>query len=221
MPSLLPVQIAAVERITKAFSDNKHKSFILADACGLGKTAAAIEVAKQTPGKVLIICPTFLIYNWGDELKMWGVSESEICVIDARDQILEDKKIYLVGYSRIAVETYITPESGVEKKRPNGITRQLLKKKFDLVICDEAHYLKTWNSQRSRYILGTYQNKVNNFLANARNILLLSGTPFLNRIEELYNLTIRVAPEVLDYMTKFTPSRSAPIVEHRTSSFPA
>jgi SWI/SNF-related matrix-associated actin-dependent regulator of chromatin subfamily A-like protein 1 len=203
MPELLPVQIEAIEKIEKAFSENKHKGFILADKMGIGKTATAIELCKKTEGVKLIICPAFLLYNWMDELKMWGVSDKDICVIDSRDQILEEKKVYLVGYSRLAYETFLTPQSKEEKKRPNGITRQLLKKKFDLVVCDEGHYLKAWNSQRSRLILGTYQNTEKNILFNCKNILLLTGTPFLNRIEELYNIVIRIAPKVLGYMTKY------------------
>lgn len=203
MPKLLPVQTAAVDTIKKAFAENKHKGFILADGCGVGKTATAIELCKTTPGVKLIICPAYLIYNFMDELKLWGVKDSDICVVDSRDQILEEKAVYLVPYSRMAVETYTTPVSGEEKKRPNGVTRQLLKKNFSLVVCDEGHYLKAWNSQRSRLILGTLQNKEKNILFNSRNILLLTGTPFLNRIEELYNIMIRIAPGVLDYMSKY------------------
>jgi len=142
-------QIEAVEFLKNARAKNKDKGLIIGDKVGLGKTAPAIEFAKQTPGKKLIVCPAYLIYNWRDEINFWGVPASDVCVADSRDQVLEDKKIYLVAYSRIAIETYKTPTGG-EKKRPNGITRQLLKKKFGLVICDEAHYLKTWNSQRSR-----------------------------------------------------------------------
>ena len=202
MPELLPVQIEAVEHIQNAFKNNKNKGFILADGCGVGKTATAIELCKTTPGAKLIVCPAYLIYNWIEELTFWGIPESDFCTLDSRDQILEDKKIYLVAYSRIAIETYKTPTGG-EKKRPNGITRQLLKKNFSLVICDEGHFLKSWNSQRSRLILGTFQNKEKNLLFNSRNILLLTGTPFLNRIEELWNICIRIAPAVLDYQSKY------------------
>ena len=202
MPELLPVQTEAVDRITSAFNAKKHKGFILADACGIGKTAVAIELLKTLDGVKLVICPAYLIYNWCDELRMWGLSDNDFCVIDSRNQILEDKKIYVVAYSRMSYETF-EKSSGVEAKRPNGIVRQLLNKKFSLVVCDESHLLKSWNSQRSRLILGTLQNKNNHILNRTENILLLSGTPFLNRIEEVYCTVIRIAPDVLDYMTKY------------------
>ena len=155
MPELFPVQIAAVEKIRAAFAANKHKGFILADGMGIGKTAPAITLIKgyaSAERPALVLCPAFLLYNWIDELELWGVPSSDVCVCDSRDQILEKKKIYLAPYSRIALETYTTPKTGEEKKRPNNITRQLLALSFSLVVCDEAHTLKTWNSQRSGYI---------------------------------------------------------------------
>lgn len=203
MPELLPVQIEAVAQIQKAFSINKSKGFILADGCGIGKTATAIELCKRIPGTKLIICPAYLIYNFMDELRFWGVPESSICVADTRNQILEDKEIYLVAYSRTRYELYKTPITGEEKKRPNGIMRQLLKKQFALTICDEGHALAGWNTQQSRLVLGNFQNKEKNILFNSKNILLLTGTPFKNRIAELYNIVIRIAPEVLDHMSKY------------------
>ena len=206
MPELFPVQVAAVDKIRAAFTANKHKGFILADGMGIGKTAPAITVAKEYASAdkpALILCPAFLLYNWIDELELWGVASPNVCVCDSRDQILEKKPFYLAPYSRIALETYTTPKTGEEKKRPNGITRQLLALNFSVVICDEAHTLKTWNSQRSRYILGTLQNKDKTIINHADHMLLLSGTTFLNRIEELYNIVIRIAPGVLDYMTKY------------------
>ena len=203
MPELDDDQKYAVERIQKAFSSGVNQGFILADKMGVvGKTAPAIELIKRAEGIKLIICPTYLLYNWKEELFMWGLSEKDFCVIDTRDQLLEEKPIYLVGYSRISYETF-ERASGVEAKRPNGIVRQLLNKKYSLIVCDEGHALKSWNSQRSRLILGTLQNKNNHFLNRTENILLLSGTPFLNKIEELYNIVIRIAPKVLDYMTKY------------------
>lgn len=185
---LFPVQREAVEKIEKAFFSGIHKGFILADGCGVGKSATAIELVKRTPGVKIILCPAYLLWNWGDECEMWGIDKNDICVIDSGKQILENKQIYLVAYSRIA--------------NP-AILKQLLKKRFSLIVCDESQALKSWNSKRSRYVLGTFQNTASNLLARSDRILLLSGTPVLNRIEELYDLVIRVAPKTLDYMTKY------------------
>lgn len=211
MPELFPVQQLAVDKISAAFNAGKHKGFILADAMGIGKTAPAIEIAKQR-GQALFICPAYLLYNWLDEFNLWGILPDTICTIDVKDQIIENKQFLIVAYSRITenirhIPRRVTKKGRVIKahdiKEPNNIVQQLLDRKFDLLVCDEGHYLKAWNSQRSRYILGTYQNKEKNFLYNAKNILLLTGTPILNRIEELYNIVIRIAPDVLDRMSKY------------------
>ena len=187
MPTLLPVQEEGVEIIQRSFSTSPHKGFILADKMGIGKTAQAIELVKRAEGVRLIICPAYLLLNWMDELQMWGVSLDEVCVIDSGKQILRKAPIYLVAYSRV-----INP----------ALFKQLLKMSFSLIVCDEGHALKTWNSGRSNKILGTFKNRQSNLLFRSKNILLLTGTPVLNRIEELYNLVIRIAPGVLDHMSR-------------------
>lgn len=54
------------------------------------------------------------------------------------------------------------------------------KKKINMVICDEAHYLKTHDSKRSRSIIP--------FIRGMNRILLVTGTPALSRPSELFNL---------------------------------
>jgi SWI/SNF-related matrix-associated actin-dependent regulator 1 of chromatin subfamily A len=57
-----------------------------------------------------------------------------------------------------------------------------------MCICDEAHYLKSRDSQRSRYLVP--------LLIKIKRVLLLSGTPMLARPNELYNLLRILRPDV-------------------------
>lgn len=179
---LLPEQQEGVKFILDTLS--KHQGCYLADRMGYGKTAQAIEILKQAlrKGPVLIISPSYICYNWLVELETWGVKNS-ICRVESIKQDLNNSSdIYLVSYN-MAVS--------------KDIFKQLFKMEFSLIICDEAHYLKTWNSNRSKLILGTYKNKKTNLLKRTNKILCLSGTPILNRVEELYNVIVRIAPKAI------------------------
>lgn len=57
-----------------------------------------------------------------------------------------------------------------------------------MCICDEAHYLKSRDSQRSRYLVP--------LLIKIKRVLLLSGTPMLARPNELYNLLRILRPDI-------------------------
>jgi SNF2 family DNA or RNA helicase len=183
MPTLLKKQIDGINYIKKAFVT--YKGFLLADRMGLGKTAQAIDLLKTAIRKkpALIIVPAYLVYNWLDELAMWGVKK-EVCVIDSGKQIIHDASIYIGSYTLLTKDT---------------IRKQMLKREFSLLICDEAHYLKGWNTIRSRYILGTRKNTKSHYMNRSKRVLLLTGTPVLNRIDELYNLIWKIAPKTLPY----------------------
>lgn len=71
----------------------------------------------------------------------------------------------------------------------------IVKKNFKICICDEAHYLKSRDSQRSRYLVP--------LLIKMKRILLLSGTPMLARPNELYNLVRILRPDVFYSFKEF------------------
>lgn len=68
---------------------------------------------------------------------------------------------------------------------------------FDLMICDEAHYLKSPKSKRSKVILGSIWN-------TASKHVLITGTPLPNgRACEGHNLFARLAPQEFGDWFKF------------------
>lgn len=192
MLQLSDIQQAGVAHIIGHLARSPHKGYILADAMGVGKTAQAIAVARHVArphAPVIIVCPAYLLYNWLHELRMWGCyADQDICVVDSSAQILADTHtVYIGSYNMIT-----SPK----------IHAQLCRLSPALTICDEAHYLKSWNSQRANRILGTFKNRKNCLLHVSAHMLLLTGTPLLNNIAELYNIVIRIAPEVLSYMSR-------------------
>lgn len=175
------------------FIDNTHKKYkgaYLAAKAGWGKTLPVIEIIKSFLKKkdkpVLIVVPAYLVYNWLDEFEKWGL-ETDICVVDSYKQKLHPARIYIGSYNMISYEL---------------ISKQLLKKEFSLLVADEAHTFRTWNSQRARRILGTYQNKKSNMLARSEQCILMSGTPIVNSVEDIYNQIVRIAPKIFSKITK-------------------
>ena len=76
----------------------------------------------------------------------------------------------------------------------------------EMIIVDEAHYMKTIDSQRTQAILP--------LLLRASHVLLLSGTPCPNRPEELYALLHgirpRVVPTWLGFSARYCKPRQTP-----------
>lgn len=66
---------------------------------------------------------------------------------------------------------------------------------FRMIIVDEAHYLKSRDSKRSKNLLP--------ILVRSKRILLLSGTPMLARPCEMYNLLKIVRPDIFNSFKEF------------------
>ena len=92
---------------------------------------------------------------------------------------------------------------------------------YDVLICDEAHYLKSRTSQRTKAILGNDSSQYPGIAS--RYLWLLTGTPMMNRPEELYPLLSAIARETATQPTTSDPvsqpllSSSSPWPSHASS----
>jgi len=64
----------AFQKAGTAFIEKTNGNCLLGDSMGLGKTIEALAWLHIHPEKrpVLIICPSHLKLNWGQEIRMWG-----------------------------------------------------------------------------------------------------------------------------------------------------
>lgn len=128
---------------------------------GLGKTAVCIDAARRIPGvnKVLVIAPAFLGANWIREIKMWN---------GLQKRNAERSKIewQVVSYTKLSKIHH---------------TEDLAEYKWDMVICDEAHYLKNPLAKRTK-------NIVENLLTRKKRVVLSTATPFVRSAADLYVL---------------------------------
>lgn len=165
----------------------------LADDMGLGKTLQTISfiqyLTDKYPGEThLVVCPTSLMYNWEQELKKFAPQLSySIYHGIARKMDAKDWK-----KKNIIISSYGTIRSDAE---------QLAGFKFGYIILDESHVIK--NS-------ASLATKVMQYL-NARNKLILSGTPIQNNTFDLYAQMNFVNPGLLGNREFFKTTFATPI----------
>lgn len=152
---------------------------LLAHDMGLGKSCMAIVAATELGLKnVLIICPASVKYNWRNEIQKWAPG-TPVDIIDGCKP--------LVGPSQ---KPYTVVNYDLIHSKP--IFLQLIQRRYDLLVCDEAHYLKNFSAKRTKCV---YYPK--GLKDRADRVWLLTGTPVLNRPVELYPHFKALVPEIL------------------------
>src|SRR3990167_5347224 len=165
---LFPFQKAGVQ-----FIENTNGKTLIADEMGLGKTLQSIAYCQLHAEKrpILVVCPATLKLNWQREFKKW--TDIKSYVINSQDlkyQLPTTYEAYIINYDIV------------------GKMGEMLKKmKFQVMILDEAHYLKNPKALRSKAINGL--NKT------IPHILALTGTPILNRPVEIFNILKMLSPQ--------------------------
>jgi SWI/SNF-related matrix-associated actin-dependent regulator 1 of chromatin subfamily A len=146
----------------------ENKKFILADDMGLGKTTSTIIASLESGSKkVLIICPATLKINWKREIENY--SDKTVFIAESKNFSTEADFV-IINYDII--------KNFHDTKKKNE--SQVLASNFDLVIIDEAHYIKNVTAQRTKLI--------NDIVKNIDRLWLLSGTPMTSRPIDYFNL---------------------------------
>ena len=146
----------------------ENKKFILADDMGLGKTTSTIIAAIEANAKkVLIICPATLKINWKREIENY--SDKSVYIAEGKNFNIESDYV-IINYD------IIKNFHDLKKKTDS----QILNSNFDLVIVDEAHYIKNASAQRTKLI--------NDIVKSVERIWLLTGTPMTSRPIDYFNL---------------------------------
>ncbi|GGC58218.1 DEAD/DEAH box helicase [Hoyosella rhizosphaerae] len=154
-----------------------RRRIILGDEMGLGKTvqalAAIAHLARAGQHRALVVCPTSVHVNW--------LKESEKHTkIDVHSLHGRDRDISSMQWRRdggIAVTTFGTVGNlGLDHSE------------IDIMVVDEAHYVKNPDTIRSRVI--------RQLTMQAEYVAFLSGTPMENRVSEFKALVGYLQPDV-------------------------
>ena len=167
-PMLLPPDVELMDHQAKllASAAEGHRTFLLADEPGLGKTAQALlaaQVANAYP--LLAIVPNVVKTNWAREAQMWTPNRT-VTVVHGDGQDVD-------GFADIVVVNYEVLDRHVRWMGEHG---------FRGLVVDEAHYIKNKKSQRSQNVLEVSERIRQR---SARPLLMaLTGTPLINDIDD-------------------------------------
>ncbi len=165
---------------------------LLGDDMGLGKTVEAIAtmVALRNSGAThfIVVCPASVLINWMREIEKF--SDLSVKVVHGNSCAYAMD----VWQSRggVAVTTYETlSKITVPADR-----------KYDLLVVDEAHYVKNPNAARTRNLLF--------FRQHTDRALFMTGTPLENKVDEMVFLISCLQPKVAQCVKHCNELSSAP-----------
>ena len=171
----------------------RMRNMLLADEMGLGKSLQAITVAigdvvRGWSEKILVIAPPTLKANWADEYeKFTGIPF--VVLGHAIDPKNPERLKALTPMQREAqleeFNAMVGPRSLIVnyEQVPKHL-KQINSMNFDIAIFDEAHYLKNPKAKRTQAC-----HKL-----RARRFFMLTGTPMLNKVDELWGILHMIDP---------------------------
>lgn len=198
---LYPFQVEGVNFLT-----HKKKS-LLGDDMGLGKTVQALMTIPAKVGKALVICRAGLKYNWSDEVEKWRTDLKPV-VLSGRGSFRwpNHGEVVIINHDILPDEFHTIARNKGERieaywDRLKG-WREALKVSHPeaektILIVDEAHDFKNYDSQRSR--------KVKEIVRLAGKMIGLTGSPLTNRPEDLYGVfdVLGLAKETFGTLERF------------------
>lgn len=189
----------------------RRNNTLVADQPGLGKTPVGICFANEIAAKrVLVICPANIRLQWCKRIREWTTMRWPYIV-------------YPILHGRAGVHPQANwTVVSYDLCRTEAVGKALSRLKPDLVILDEAHYLKTIDSQRTHAVFGDlatgwyrkpiregktivdYDKWFPGLASNCGAILGLTGTPLPNRPREAYTLARNLNWDSIDWMSEDT-----------------
>ncbi|KAL8389793.1 hypothetical protein RB595_009098 [Gaeumannomyces hyphopodioides] len=196
---------------------------LLAHTMGLGKTMQVIcllvaiaeaslsddpSLFSQIPeelreSKTLVLCPSGLVQNWLDELARWAPPDilGQYYKVDAElsdrfgvvQEWAKNGGVLIMGYPMFRILSEDGSETEVE----------LLKETPNIVVGDEAHYMKNPTSKISTHTTG--------FKTKTR--IAMTGSPLANAVKDYYAMVSWVAPNYLGPPEEFASVYATPIQE--------
>jgi SNF2 family DNA or RNA helicase len=143
-----------------------HRSFLLADEPGLGKTAQALLAAQSANAyPLLVVVPNVVKTNWARESERWTPRHPATVIHGDGDSIDGFADIIIVNYEVLDRHVGWLTELG-----------------FRGMVVDEAHFIKNKNSQRSQHVLEVAES-IRKRMGRPL-MMALTGTPLINDIDD-------------------------------------
>jgi superfamily II DNA or RNA helicase len=143
-----------------------HRTFLLADEPGLGKTAQALLAASVSNSyPLLVVVPNVVKTNWAREVALWTPKRTATVVHGDGKDVDAFSDVVIVNYE-------------VLDRHVGWLSRFW----FKGMVVDEAHFIKNLKSERSKNVLSLSRSIR---AAQSRALMIaLTGTPLINDIED-------------------------------------
>jgi hypothetical protein len=143
-----------------------HRTFLLADEPGLGKTAEALLAAAAANAyPLLVVVPNVVKTNWAREAARWTPHHPAT--------VVQGSGAAVDGFADIVVVNYEVLD------RHRGWLSDF---GFRGMVVDEAHFIKNKTSQRSQHVLAL-SDRIRS-RTDRPLLMALTGTPLINDIED-------------------------------------
>ncbi|MCW2829383.1 MAG: helicase, partial [Aeromicrobium sp.] len=160
-PELMRHQAQLVEAAAEG-----HRTFLLADEPGLGKTAQALLAAQAANAfPLLVVVPNVVKTNWAREAEIWTPNRPATVIHGNGDTIDAFADIVIVNYEVLDRHVGWLGDLG-----------------FRGMVVDEAHFIKNKTSQRSQHVL-QLADRIRARIGSPL-LMALTGTPLINDIED-------------------------------------
>ncbi len=149
-----------------AAAEAGHRTFLLADEPGLGKTAQALLAAQAADAyPLLVVVPNVVKTNWAREAELWTPNHRATVIHGDGDTI--------DGFADIIVVNYEVLDRHVGWLGGLGLRG---------MVVDEAHFIKNKKSQRSQHVLSLSEQIRTRTVRPL--LMALTGTPLINDIDD-------------------------------------
>ena len=180
-------------------------SALLANEPGAGKSCSVISTLRllhesgEVPFPCLVVCPASLKRNWEREFDLWMPGLS-ISVVDGgaatrRKAIKSGADVVIINYESAWRHTRLAGYGNMALTEAEKTPKELNEIKWNTVIVDEAHRLKSPRSKQARAVWWLGQG--------ARYRFALTGTPIANNPGDLWSILRFVSPDEFPAKTMF------------------
>lgn len=143
-----------------------------------GKTPTTLKLIElEGHEKVIVVCPASLVLNWEQEVRRWTNYDNIFTISGSKQKRMKtyDKWIGSKGFLIVSKDTV---------KQDLDLLSSF--KGYALIV-DEAHFLRNYKSNQSKavYVLGKHSIRR----------LTLTGTPTLNKPDDIYGILKFLYPE--------------------------
>lgn len=181
----MPLQIFDYQKTGAKFLSERRRAGLF-DQMRVGKSAQAVRAADMLLlRRGIVVCPAVAREVWRGEFAKFGIMRRSI----VKGVTIHDFVSWMRGTFDVLVTSYEQATKWAQRIRDMGEI-------FDFVIVDEGHYLKNYEAQRTKAILGDYtlrpgelsRGEIRNpgVVDYARYSWILTGTPMANDPADIY-----------------------------------